>query len=359
MTKQIIDFEQLIGATSLKNIPANWFYNNIADARNHGAQELGTAFVEYHKELLQQPELIGLLEHSASDANERALEIAREVTGKTRVLCSNLTHSSIEKAITKSRLQPVIVYANPNNKFQVSDEEIFKKISEHGKDIAIIVSTHGTTSLGNIETLATNEQVQELRKTGTLLHIDAAYGGLLSRYAELSNMPSADTITLDQYKFIGIPGTALLLAKKNLRTPSNVTYFDQSTLTMHTTFSAGPIAAWYATQEDLGEQGLKNIAMDCIHIAKNTAKELKNQGVKLILDPQLSTIPITTNSEEETIYIRDEMMKKGYQIGKIKLIGDTYRTHGVRISITPKVKPEYQSYHASKAVEHIAKLFKT
>src|SRR3989344_87714 len=236
--KEPYDFAQIVGSCTEegRKAGAGWDNVNVADGSHKGTQELVRYFIDFHKRLLEAPEMEGLLEPSATLANYRALELARNATGKNKVLCSNLSHISIARAADALRLEPIVLDADPSD-YQVRDEEVARAIGLHGKDIAVIVSTCGTTQLGHVEKLAESECVQQLRSEGAWLHIDAAYGGYvgtLSKHGK-AEIPDADSITIDPYKFVGKPGVALLLVDKNKAPKTNVEYYVHSPLTIHTT----------------------------------------------------------------------------------------------------------------------------
>ena len=279
--KEPLDFAQIVGSCTEegRKAGASWDNINLADGSHKGAQELAHYFIEWHKKLLGTPNMEGLLEPSASLANCRALELARNATRKNKVLCSNLSHVSITRAAELLRLEPIVLDVNPVN-YQVRDEELARAISQHGNDIAAIVSTYGTTQLGHIERLAENELVKQLRSEGTWLHVDAAYGGYvgkLSRHVKLG-IPDADSITIDPYKFVGKPGVALLLVDGEKSPRPNVNYYIHSPRTFHTTLSTGPVAAWWQTVKDIGDNyGCREIPDQCEEIIRHSVARLQKQ----------------------------------------------------------------------------------
>jgi glutamate/tyrosine decarboxylase-like PLP-dependent enzyme len=285
----------------------------------------------------------GLLEPSASDCNQLALRLARDHTKKNKVLCSNLSHKSIADACHALRLEPVVVDAVPRNGFQVDEEKLRDAISAHKNDLAAIVSTYGTTQLGNIENLASNPLVQQLRQEGVWLHVDAAYGcyiGQLSSFVK-KPIPDSDSITIDQYKFIGKPGVALLLADKKKIPVNEVSYYVHSQCTNHTTLSAGPIAAWaHSVREVGGIPGLREIADQCIKIARDAAFDLSHDKVPLACPPELSIVPLCLDSAGQAASMHAALLQQGYSVGKVHIKGLGYEVNGIRVVITPKVNPD-------------------
>ena len=362
-SREPLDFAQIIGSCTEAGRKAgtSWDNVNIADASNERTQELARYFIGFHKELLNILNMEGFLEPSASLANYRALELARDATGKNKVICSNLSHASIARACDSLRLDPIILDAEPSANYQVNEDQIAKAISEHGKNIAAVVSTYGTTQLGQVERLAESELVKQIRSEGVWLHVDAAYGGYmgtLSRHIKIK-VPDADSITIDPSKFVGKPGIALLLVQKDKVQKPNISYYVHSPYTFHTTLSAGPIAAWGQTVSDCGDiYGLREIADQYVEIAKQSGAELQRQEVSLILFPEMSIVPVALGSSDEVAYVHRELLKEGFSVGKVHIKGRDYEVNGVRMVVTPKVNPDWMYGTASVLTQKIIELVK-
>ncbi len=357
----LYDFAMIIGSCTedAQDMGAIWDKFNIADASDKGVQELAKTFIEYHKELLEKPNMAGLLEPNASLANFRALELARDSTNRNKVLTSNLSHASIERACHSLKLEPIVLDVDPEQGYQIDKEVLARAISKHGNDIAAVVSTYGTTQLGHIENIARAKSVRQLRKDGAWLHVDAAYGGYVGSlsYHNQEKVPDADSITIDPYKFIGKPGVALLLVNQNELPKSEVPYYSQSPHTIHTTLSAGPIAAWFYTKEEVGSS-IRETAVDCCKIAYFAGKEVENKGGQLVNPVKLSITPIAIQSAEERDFIHRELLKEHIGVGKIHITGRDYEVNGLRLVVTPKVNTERQYHPAHQAARMITELMR-
>ena len=348
---RLLDYEQMLGLITpcAREISASWDDVNLASGDDNYVQKIGNYFLDFHAQLIHRPELSGLVESSGSKANERALKIAKAKTGKSKVLVSNLAHSSIQDAAVGQKdffvgigLEPVIVYADPTNGFQVDEDDLSAKISKHGKDIAVVVSTYGTTPLGHAENLAIRDSVKQLRKDGAWLHIDAAYGGCYTLFSTLitPTLPLADSYTLDPYKFVGKPGASLLLTDaRNLR-KGIIPYYEISPLTVDTTLSFGPVVAWIQMIKDYERAGLRELANDCIVEARLAAATLRNAGIKVVYGPKMSVVPVALPSAAAAKYIRENLKQSGFKVGKLHLEGDNYLIDGFRFTVTPRV-PEF------------------
>ncbi len=349
--KHLLDFEQIIGLVtpSARKISSSWDEVNLASAENSYSQNLANYFISYHTNLLQRPDLTGLIEFSGSTANERALKIAKEKTGKTKVLMSNLAHSSIQHAAQGQTgffsgigLEPIIVDVDHTANFQVNSDQLKKIIDQHGKEIAVIVSTYGTTQLGHAENIATQDSVKQLREDGTWLHVDAAYGGCYTLHSSFIShtIPDADSYTLDPYKFVGKPGCSLLLIKPTMLLPLNVPYYEKSNFTPYTTHSMGPIVAWAQMVKDYEPAGLQELANDCVLEARLAGMQLKSAGVDLLYGPKMTIVPLRLYSQEQALHVRENLRQQGYQVGKLHIVGQDYQIDGIRFTVTPQV-PEF------------------
>lgn len=350
------DFAQIKGSCEVAALRKSeaWAHAYISDGTDKGAQALADYYISFHRQLVGKPGMNGLIEPSASDANRLALELARDTTGRNKVLCTNLSHSSIAGALHTLRMEAVTLDAQPSLGYQVDKEELKKVISLEGDNLAAVVSTFGTTQLGHIERLAEFDLVRELRESGAWLHIDAAYGAYPGRLARKIKIPEADSITIDHYKFAGIQGTALLLVDQQRTPHSDISYYKHSPFTTRTSLSAGPLAAWYFTTEALGQEaGLRELALGCRQVTRRVAQLVTNQGLKTILPPELTIVPIALPSKETAQRVQSQLLERGYAVGNVDIQGKDYATYGVRMDITPKVDPERQLWAAFLAVRMI------
>lgn len=356
--REPLDFAQIVGSCTDggRKAGASWSNVNLADGSHERAQELAAYFINFHKRLLGVPTMEGLLEPSASLANYRALELARNATGKSKVLCSNLSHLSISQAADSLRLELIVLDVNPTS-YQIADEDVARVMKKHGKDIAVVVSTYGTTQLGHVEKLAESDLVKQLRSEGAWLHVDAAYGGYVGKLSRhvTAEIPDADSITIDPYKFVGQPGIALLLVNGEKAPRPSVAYYTNSPYTVHTTLSAGPVAAWGQTVRECGDvYGLREIADQCVEIAKLCGNRLRRKGVPLVHFPEMSIVPVALGSHEETDYVHGMLLDEDFNVGKVHIEGRDYEVHGIRMVVTPKVNPDLMYGTALKLVDKIA-----
>jgi aromatic-L-amino-acid decarboxylase len=164
-------------------------------------QELEELTLDWLRELLGLPEgLHGHIEDSASSATMSALAAARGAApGRRVVVCSEHAHSSVDKA---ARLLELELRKVPGG-------------ADHAMDVArldldgacAVVATIGTTSSAAIDPLPA--VADACARTGTWLHVDAAYAGPAAICPELrplfAGWERADSIVVNPHKWLGTP----------------------------------------------------------------------------------------------------------------------------------------------------------
>ena len=313
-------------------------------------QMLARSFIDIHCALLGKRYQGALIEPSGSSSNLRALELARDRSGRKKVICTNLTHSSIFQACEYLDLEPIILEAKPDLGYQIDEEELARIVVRERDKVACVVSTHGTTQLGNIEDLTLSQSVQDLRSNGALLHIDAAYGGELSLFSSyLGAFPDADLMTIDPYKFIGKPGCSLLLGKAGLFAKSGpaVPYYESSDYTRSTTLSIEPILSWFYTLQENGAESIRGLADRTIGSARYVADMLRANRIRLISEPRLGVVAVSLQDNAEVCRIHEGLLQKGISVGKVAIRGKERLTAGLRLVITPRI-PERHKYNLER-----------
>ena len=353
---------------------------HVANTQDIPVQEMASELIKYCAELFSLEHFEGLLEHSGSTSNERALLLARKKTGKSLVLTTNLTHSSIANACEKLGMKPLVVDADPDHNWQVGEDQVKEIIERHGDNIATVVSTFGTAQLGNLERLAFNPSVKQLVEQGAWLHVDAAYGGMIGNlqsdysfipsYSPLWTAPTrawkrkervppyTNSITLDPYKFVGLPGCSVLLLNPETQIKSEeVPYYQLSPFTRCTTLSAFPLAVIVQTLRDYGRETLRIAASDCRDTAKWLAQSLQQEGLNIILPVETNMVPIAFDSQSKAEDIRKKLEERGYQVGSVHLQGDRYNMYGIRIHVGTK-DPEIRSQKVSSLFDATKKVWR-
>lgn len=131
--------------------------------------------------------------------------------GRMRVLCSEVTHFTVEKSIAQLGLgTDAVVRVAVDDGFRMRPESLRAALDDmRDKNLLpfAIVATAGTTDFGSIDPLP--EIIALARSAGAWLHVDAAYGGVLlfsRRHRDkLEGIASADSVSVDFHKLFWQP----------------------------------------------------------------------------------------------------------------------------------------------------------
>ena len=147
----------------------------------------------------------GHIEDTASTATLAALIVARHVTGRDAVVCSEHAHSSVDKAARMLRME--LRKAPVDGEFRMRTDGL-----ELG-DVAAVVATVGTTSTTSVDPLA--DIAPACRDAGAWLHVDAAYAGGAMVCPELrwafEGVEMADSLVINAHKWLFTPVDCSLL----------------------------------------------------------------------------------------------------------------------------------------------------
>ncbi len=164
-------------------------------------QELEEVTLDWLAQLLGLPSgLHGHLEDGASIGTMAALAAAREARPGARiVVCSEHTHSSVEKAC---RLLDLETRATP-----VDDRFRLRPDALDLSDACAAVATIGTTSTSSIDPVG--QIADACEREGVWLHVDAAYAGSAAVCPELrdgfAGWERADSIVVNPHKWLSTP----------------------------------------------------------------------------------------------------------------------------------------------------------
>ncbi len=259
------------------------------------AQELSPSFSSLERKLCKWfCEKLGLGDLSGGVAasggslsNLMALVMARNITGlesdpSAVFFASDDCHVSLSKAVRIMGLTQDSFKKIPTDekgKLNVSClYSIFKKIKSEGKKCFAVVATAGTTVRGAIDPLA--EIAEFCQKENIWLHVDGAIGGIYGLSTTTSELlkgiGSADSITVNPQKLLGIAKTSSLLLvadKNNLSStfstglpyaePLLENEFHGGELGIQGTRSAESLKLWIGLRQ-LGEEGIEKILLESI-----------------------------------------------------------------------------------------------
>jgi L-2,4-diaminobutyrate decarboxylase len=181
------------------------------------------------------PAADGVFTSGGTQSNLQALLLAREEakTGspaRLRVFASEVSHFSVRKSAKLLGLGEDAVVSVPvdhDKRMQtVALARELERCREDGLVPMAVVATAGTTDFGSIDPLT---EIAELTaRSGTWLHVDAAYGcGLLAslKYRDrLAGIERADSVTVDYHKSFFQPVSSSAVLVRDAATLHHATY---------------------------------------------------------------------------------------------------------------------------------------
>jgi aromatic-L-amino-acid/L-tryptophan decarboxylase len=171
------------------------------------ATELEGVVLDWTAQLLGLPAgWHGHIEDSASTSTLAAIIAARHATGREEVVCSEQAHSSVEKATRMLGMRLRKVQCDPEFRMRA---EVLGDLQE----AAAVVATVGTTATTSVDPVA--EIADACQRSGTWLHVDAAYAGAAMVCPEhrwaFDGVERADTVVVNAHKWMLTPMDCSLL----------------------------------------------------------------------------------------------------------------------------------------------------
>jgi aromatic-L-amino-acid decarboxylase len=168
--------------------------------------ELELRTVDWVRQLLGLPETWhGHIEDTASTGTLAAMMVARHVTGRDVIVCSEHAHSAADKA---ARMLGMELRKQP------ADSEL--RMSLDGlelDDVAAVIATVGTTSFASVDPV--RELAERAHAAGAWLHVDAAYAGSSWICEEerwsADGVELADSLVVNPHKWMLVPVDCSLL----------------------------------------------------------------------------------------------------------------------------------------------------
>jgi aromatic-L-amino-acid decarboxylase len=171
------------------------------------ATELEAVVLDWTAKLLGLPDgWHGHIEDTASTSTLAAMIAAREATGRDLIVCSEHTHSAVEKGVRMlgMRLRKV-----------GTDAEFRLRLDQLGDlgEAAAVVATVGTTASASVDPVP--EIADACAAAGTWLHVDAAYAGSAMVCPEFrwafAGVQRADSLVVNAHKWLLTPMDCSLL----------------------------------------------------------------------------------------------------------------------------------------------------
>jgi aromatic-L-amino-acid/L-tryptophan decarboxylase len=169
--------------------------------------ELEAVVLDWTAQLLGLPEgWHGHIEDTASTGTMAAMIAARETTGRNVVVCSEHTHSAVEKGARMLGMEMRKV--GTDSAFRLRPDELGDL-----SDVALVVATVGTTASGSVDPVP--RVADACAEAGTWLHVDAAYAGSAMVCPEFrwafDGVERADSLVVNPHKWLLTPMDCSLL----------------------------------------------------------------------------------------------------------------------------------------------------
>ena len=169
--------------------------------------ELESVVLEWTARLLGLPEgWHGHIEDSASTSTLAALIAAREATGRRVVVCSEQSHSSVQKGARMIGME--VREAPVDSEFRLRADALGAL-----EDVACVVATVGTTASASVDPVPAVADACEA--AGAWLHVDAAYAGSAMVCPEFrwafAGVSRADSLVVNPHKWLLTPMDCSLL----------------------------------------------------------------------------------------------------------------------------------------------------
>ncbi len=327
---------------------------------------LGTAAIE--KELVTEigelfggKNIIGTFTTGGSEANLIALRIAKKLRSDIshpEVIVPISAHISFDKAADLLGIKLRKINLLDNYELDLTHFESLLNRNTCG-----VVGVAGTTSLGLIDPIEDIGKIVQDKEI--FFHVDAAFGGFVLPFLKKLNyqipqwdfsVKSVDSITADPHKMgLGIiPSGGLFLRDSNLlqKTGFEIPYLAGGNFKhFHIvgTRPGGTVIAFWAILKFLGLNGFVNIVEKCMENTRYLTKRIVEiNGIKLVTNPLMNVVGITTENGESICDIDKKLRKKNWMVGKFEDF------NLIRVVIMPHV----QKNHLKNFVEDLEKITK-
>ncbi|WP_314173047.1 pyridoxal phosphate-dependent decarboxylase family protein [Streptomyces winkii] len=233
-----------------------------------------------------------------------------EILPRLRILTSECSHFSIEKAATLLGLGPeavVSVACDEDRRMRASALEAeLDRCEREDLVVMAVVATAGTTDFGSIDPLPAVADLCE--RAGTWMHVDAAYGcGLLvsRRRHLLDGIERADSVTVDYHKSFFQPVSSSAVLVRDQATLGHVTYHadylnparmaendipNQVDKSIQTTRRFDALKLWL-TLRIMGAAGVGELFDEVVDRAADAWRMLRDDPrFEVVTRPQLSTL---------------------------------------------------------------------
>ena len=293
----------------------------------------------------------GVAASGGSLSNLMALIMARNIAGLSTdssavFFASEDSHVSFLKAVRIMGLEKESLQKIPTDeKGSLNISSLFsslKKIKSEGKKCFAVVATAGTTVRGAIDPLS--EIGKFCQREKVWFHVDGAIGGIFGLSTKtseiLQGLGSADSISINPQKLLGIAKTSSLLLVANKKHLSSTfstglpyaepivgNEFHGGELGIQGTRAAEALKLWIGLRK-LGEDGIEKILMESIRRRCYLESKIDSSKFKIISGPLhlLAFTPINYSSSQASdwsVKTRNSLLDNKFMLSR-PLYGDRY-----------------------------------
>ncbi len=318
-------------------------YHALFSEANLGNRGLypGTAMLEDEliadiSELMHLRDGWGQFVGGGTEANITAMWIARNLSGKRKILAPESAHFSMRKAADLLAMELVDI---PLTEEYVMDTDALSAAMDD--DVAAVMAVAGTTELGAVDPIAEISDIAE----DTFLHVDAAFGGMVLPFLEDMGMwkgdwdfrvEGVDSLSVDLHKMgmATVPSGILLLKDRryvdsiSVESPYLTT---KRNIGLAGTRPSGSVAGAYAVVKTLGREGYREIVRKCMENTRYLVERMGEIGYEPVIEPIMNVVAFRTDRAEE---IRAKMDEMGWKISSVR------KPPAIRMVVMPYVTKE-------------------
>lgn len=304
-----------------------------------GTKEIENKLISFYSNLLNAPNTAtGLIGSGGTESNITAIWLAKNLSGKKEIIIPKSAHFSFKKISSLMDIKLVTISLNENYNMDIPN--LRKNIN---KNTCAVVGIAGSTELGTIDLIPELSEI--CQDENIFLHVDAAFGGYVIPYLKKLEyeVPDFDfglkgvsSISIDAHKmgYSAIPLGALIirdekwLDKISVETPYISCKRQKGLLA---TRSGGPVAAAYAVEQYLGNEGYIDLVKRCMNTTHYTSKKINDLGLDLVIKPTMNVIGVKLKNPSKVV---GKLTELGWKVNKMS------RLSAIRIVLMPHITKE-------------------